>query len=237
MATPFNTLSHAFSWRHCLLAIAGVVTSAGAASLPHRVITSAGDEEDMIIALPGAGETAKAYCDVFSEGKYRRLAQQRGYVLVCLSSYGLPVRAENYERRLVALRDELVTRHPRVKRVFLTGYSVGGRGALLVGLRHPDKFDGVASIVPWMRFPNDRRVIFPEIVSRLKTYPHRVFVAWAALDLFYPLGIKDQDILADAAEGSLRRRRYWTDHWFVIAASAKDMFDFFDRQRTLKSVR
>lgn len=190
----------------------------------------------MIIALPGAVETANIYCDFFSAGRYRQLARQRGYVLVCLSDYSLSMRTENDERRLIALRDELVARHPRVKKVFLTGYSVGGRGALLIGLRHPEKFDGVASIVPWMRLPGDRKKTLPEVMKRIKVYPHAVFVACATIDFFFPLTMRDQRQLAAAGEGRLRRRRYFTDHWFVVAASAKDMFDFFDKARDREPV-
>ena len=184
----------------------------------------------MIIALPGAGETAKIYCDVFSAGRYRRLARQRGHLLVCLSSYGLPLRAENFEPRLVALRDELVRTHPHVNKVFLAGYSIGGRSALLIGLRHPEKFDGIVAIVPWLRLPGDRTKLLPEIVHRLKTYPHEVFVACAVFDFFFPISIRDQDKLVEASEGSLHRHRYWSDHWFVVAVSARDVFNFIDRQ-------
>jgi pimeloyl-ACP methyl ester carboxylesterase len=121
--------------------------------------------------------------------------------------------------------------HPRVKAVFLTGYSVGGRGALLVGLRHPDKFDGIAAIVPWMRMPGDRQTILPEIQRRLRSYPHRVFLAFATFDFFFPLSLRDQSALAELGGEQLRRRRYLTDHWFAVVASADDMFRFFDQSR------
>lgn len=216
---------------YLLLAIAEFAASAPAISLPHQVAATTGREEAMIIALPGAAETARMYCDMFSGGRYRRLARQRGYVLVCLSDYGISLNTEKDELRLLALRDELVARHPQVKRVFLTGYSVGGRGALLIGLRHPEKFDAVASIVPWMRFSGDRSKALAEIKRRLRSYPHRVFVAFAAVDFFFPVSLREQNSLVEAGGGSLSRRRYFTDHWFVVAASAKDMFDFFDGAR------
>jgi pimeloyl-ACP methyl ester carboxylesterase len=219
-----------------LLATAALAVSTPQSALPHRVISATGHEEAMIIALPGAAETARGYCNLFSGGRYRRLAEQRGYLLVCLTSYGLSMRTENEERRLLALRDELVAQHPGIRKVFLTGYSVGGRGALLVGLRHPEKFDGVAAIVPWMRLPGDRQKTLPEIKRRLRTYPHGVFVAFATFDLFFPVSLRDQASLVKAGEGSLRRRRYFTDHWFVVANSAQDMFDFFDEARGRDSI-
>jgi pimeloyl-ACP methyl ester carboxylesterase len=217
--------------RYLLLAIAAFAASSPAISLPYQVAATTGREEAMIIALPGAGETARMYCDVFSGGRYRRLARQRGYILVCLSDYGISLNTEKDERSLLALRDELVARHPHVKKVFLTGYSVGGRGALLIGLRHPEKFDAVASIVPWLRFSGDRNTVLPEIKRRLRSYPHQVFVTCATLDFFFPISLREQSSLVEAGGGRLRRRRYFTDHWFVVAASANDMFDFFDGVR------
>lgn len=220
-----------------MLALLGLfVIGAAATPLPHKVIGESrltGREEAMIIALPGAGETANIYCDVFSGGRYRRLAQDRGYVLVCLSSMGLGLRFETHEEQIIRLRDRLVRRFPKVRKVFLTGYSLGGRGALLMALRHPDKFDGVAAVVPWFRLPNDRTRIFPEIVHRVVQYPHEVFIAQAKLDFFLPFGRRDMRGFVTAGEGRVHKRRYLTDHWLVVAASAKDLFNFFDRQRPI----
>jgi len=211
--------------------MAAAAASTPTSSLIYQVGPSTGREEAMIIGLPGAAETARIYCGAFSGGRYQRLATQRGYLLVCLSDYGLSMRTEADESRLVALRDELVARHPSVRKVFLTGYSIGGRGALLIALRHPEKFDGVASIVPWMRFARDRTQMLPEIKQRLRSYPHDVFVAFATFDFFFPLSLREQSSLVKAGEGRLHRRRYLTDHWLVVAASAIDMFNFFDKVR------
>ncbi len=149
-----------------MLALLGLfVIGAAATPLPHKVIGESrltGREEAMIIALPGAGETANIYCDVFSGGRYRRLARDRGYVLVCLLSMGLGLRFETHEEQIIpGLRGRLGRRFPKVRKVFLTGYSLGGRGALLMALRHPDKFDGVAAVVPWFRLPDDGPAFFP----------------------------------------------------------------------------
>ena len=216
---------------HALFAIAAFAASSATTTLPHYVAAATGREEAMIIALPGAGESARVYCDVFSGGRYQRLAKQRGYILVCLSDYGLAGRTEADESRLLALRDNLVERHPGIRKVFLTGYSIGARGALIIGLRHPDKFDAVASIVPWMHFPEDRSQVLPEIKQRLRSYPHQVFLGLATIDFFFSLSLRQQASLVAAGGGRVHRRRYFVDHWLAVVASAGDMFNFFDQAR------
>lgn len=218
--------------------VLGLVTlSAFGGALPYELVGPATQsrEQALLIALPGAGESAKFYCDIFSAGRYRKLARERGYVLACLSSYGLGMRYEKHENQIIAVRDELIARYPRVRKVFLTGYSIGGRGALMIALRHPDKFDGVASIVPWLRLPGDNRETFPEMTARVEEYPHEVFFISARFDFFFPSGRKETKRFIEASDGRVNRKYYLTDHWFVVAASAKDMFDFFDHQRAERS--
>lgn len=109
-------------------------------------------EQALLIALPGAGESARFYCDIFSAGRYRKLAREHGYVLACLSSYGWGCAMRIMRTRSLPFAMSWLP-NTLVRKVFLTGYSIGGRGALMVALRHPDKFDGVAAIVPWLRLP------------------------------------------------------------------------------------
>lgn len=214
----------------CLFLTEVAASGAAPMTLPFRVLAGTAQDQAMLIALPGAGETPNLYCDVLTGGQYRRLARQRGYVLVCVSGYALPLHGEAYEQQVVALRDALLARYPNVRKVFLTGYSIGGRNALLIGMRHPDRFQGWAAIVPWMRMRGDGERI-REIQGELARYPHRAFLACAVMDFFFPLGLKAQRRMAAASNGRLERKRYFTDHWLVVAASARDMFTFFDSQR------
>lgn len=215
------------------IALTAIVIPLAAAPIPYKVIgdSSSRSADAAIIALPGAAENSNIYCDVFSAGCYRKLAKQRGYILVCLSSSIFRTRHEKQEQEIIQLRDDLVTRYPGIKRVFLTGYSTGGRGAFIIGMRHPEKFDGIAAIVPWMRYPGDTTRTFPEMTKRIRSYPHRIFFVSAFFDFFFPFNRKDLNRFAAAGEGHVEKKRYFTDHWLVVAASAKDMFDFFDRQR------
>lgn len=218
------------------IALTAIVIPLLAKPIPYKVIgdKSSHSADAAIIALPGAAENSNIYCDIFSDGRYRKLAQQRGYLLVCLSGNIFHTRYEKQEREIIQLRDDLVARYPSIKKVFLTGYSTGGRGAFIIGMRHPEKFDGVAPVVPWMRYPGDTTRTFPEMTRRIRHYPHRIFFVSALFDFFFPFNRKDLNRFATAGEGHVEKKRYFTDHWFVVMASAKDIFDFFDRQRFSK---
>jgi hypothetical protein len=79
--------------------MAAYAASSATRPLSYRLYAATGREEAMIIALPGAAETPRMYCDGFSGGRYGRLARQRGYLLVCLSDYSISMRTETDERR------------------------------------------------------------------------------------------------------------------------------------------
>ncbi len=73
------------------------------------------------------------------------------------------------------------------------------------------------------------------MTARVEEYPHEVFFISAVFDFFFSSGRKETRRFIEASDGRVNRKYYPTDHWFVVAASAKDMFDFFDYQRAERS--
>jgi len=191
-----------------------------------------GDEDTLVIALHGAAATAKFYCGLFVKGQYQRLAQDRHYMVVCPSGVGVRPMYEKYEDRILDLRTNLLAQHPNLKKVFLTGHSLGGRGALLIGLRHPDKFEAIAAVAPALHMRKDQAGTSEALAGSLMAYPHRVFVGYAVRDIVAPLLPIDLGKLLLGGAGRLTIHPYNSDHWTVGAASAVDVFNFFDEERS-----
>jgi pimeloyl-ACP methyl ester carboxylesterase len=191
-----------------------------------------GDEDTLVIALHGAAATAKFYCGLFVKGQYQSLAEDRHYMVVCPSGVGIRPMYEDYEDRILDLRANLLAQHPNLKKVFLTGHSLGGRGALLIGLRHPDKFDAIAAVAPALHMRKDQAGTSEALAGPLIAYPHRIFVGYAVRDIIAPLFPIDLGKLLLAGVGRLTIQPYNSDHWTVGAASAVDIFDFFDTERS-----
>lgn len=215
------------------LALAGMLATAK--PLSYELASAeppTGDEDTLVIALHGAAATAKFYCGLFVKGQYQRLAQDRRYMVVCPSGVGVRPMYEEYEDRLLDLRAELLTQHSNLKRVFLMGHSLGGRGALLIGLRHPDKFDAIAAVAPALHMRKDQAGTSEALAGFLIGYPHRIFVGYAVRDIIAPLLPIDLGKLLLAGAGRLTIQPYNSDHWTVGAASAVDIFDFFDQERS-----
>jgi poly(3-hydroxybutyrate) depolymerase len=215
------------------LVLVGILATAR--PLPYELASAeppSGNEDTLVIALHGAAATAKFYCGLFVKGQYERLAEDRHYMVVCPSGVGVKPMYEKYEDRILDLRAEILSQHPKIKKVFLTGHSLGGRGALLIGLRHPDKFDAIAAVAPALHMRNDQTGTADALAGFLVAYPHRILVGYAVRDVIAPLFPTDLGKLLLAGVGRVTIQPYNSDHWTVGAASAVDIFDFFDQQRS-----
>lgn len=216
------------------LILAGFI-SAEAKPLSYELASAdppTGKEDALVIALHGAVATAKFYCGLFVRGQYTQLAASRGYIVVCPSGVGIKPMYEDYESQLLELRATLLASHPHVKKVFLTGHSLGGRGALLLGLRHPDKFDAIAAVAPALHMRKDQIGTADALAGPLLTYPHPIFLAYAMRDIVAPMFPTDLGKFLLQGVGRLQIQPYNSDHWTIGVASAADIFDFFDRQRS-----
>ncbi len=189
-----------------------------------------GREHAIIIALHGALSTPAFYCSTFLDGQLSKLAEERGYIAVCAGGVGMRPRYENHEARLLDLRDELLKRYPSAKKVFLTGHSLGGRGALLIGLKNPDKFDGIAAVAPALKIRNPGEASVNGIAMLLTRYDRPVFFGWGWKDLLVGLTPVDIARLTAAGHGLVELHPYNATHLTVGRVSIADIVDFFDRQ-------
>lgn len=124
------------------------------------------------------------------------------------------------DRELIALLDEVLARHRADQtRVYVTGHSMGGRGALYLAYKHPERFAAVAAL------------------SAVSPIPH-----WAAklkdVPLFYVHGAKDvQAPIADADElmkaiGTAEYRRLADrDHFLLDFYDGDELFAWLLKHR------
>lgn len=203
-----------------------------ASPLPYDLVSPAtGKEDTAVIALHGALSTAKFYCGTFMRGRIAPLARERNYLVVCPGGTGANPKYEKYEARVLALREEILRKYPSVRRVFLLGHSLGGRGALLIGLRHSDKFEAIAAVAPALKLRKDKVGSVDAISELLKATHQRVFFAWGLVDFLVPFTPAEIGALTLAGHGLLEPHPYSESHLTISAESIADVFDFFDRVR------
>lgn len=210
-----------------------LLTALSAASpLPYEIVSPpTGKEDAVIIALHGALSTAKFYCGTFMGGKLATFAQERNYLVVCPSETGMRPRYENYEEQLLETRKEILKKHPAIRKVFLMGHSLGGRGALLIGLRNPDEFSAIAAIAPALKLRKDQVGSVSAISGLLEKSSMPVFFGWGWRDILIPYSLQDIAKLTAAGRGLLEPHPYPSTHLTVTSNSLEDVFDFFDRHR------
>lgn len=210
-----------------------------ASPLPYEVASPpTGKEEALVIALHGALSSASFYCGPFMGGKLPDLAKDRKYIVVCPGGTGIRPRYENYEERLLETRKALLSQYPSIRKVYLMGHSLGGRGALLVGLQNPEKFDGIAAIAPALKLRKDKNGSVDAITELLKQNSIPVFFGWGIKDILIPYTPVDIASLTLSGHGLLELHPYNATHLTVTSRSLEDVFDFFDRcQGNVKLVR
>lgn len=215
-----------------MLSLILIATFAVAAPLPYEMVSPpTGKEDTLVIALHGALSTAAFYCGPFMGNQLPTIAKRRNYIIVCPGGTGGRPRYENFEERILQTRKELLAQYPSIRRVFLMGHSLGGRGALLIGLRNPEKFDSIAAIAPALKLRKDPKGSISAITELLKDNSIPVFFGWGMKDILIPFTPQDVASLFAAGDGRLEVHPYNATHLTVTARSLEDVFDFFDRCR------
>jgi predicted peptidase len=114
---------------------------------------------------------------------------------------------------LISLLDDVIA-HYRIDpaRVYLTGISMGGRGAWYLAYKHPDRFAAIVPICAWA--PNE------DWAPALKSMP--VWVFHGEKDTTVPIGDSEEMVKALRAEGNDAR-------FTVLPGRDHDIADVWDR--------
>lgn len=104
----------------------------------------------LILSLHGIGERGNDLQQLKRDGLPRGLDGNTTFPFIVISPQ-CPVSTEWYYDRtdtlLIKLLDQAIAKYPiDVKRIYLTGYSMGGIGTWDLALRHPDHFAGLLPI-------------------------------------------------------------------------------------------
>ncbi|HXG60929.1 MAG TPA: hypothetical protein VNO22_06135 [Planctomycetota bacterium] len=200
---------------------------------PFRVFVPSGgvsgSPRPAVVALHGAGCDENTYFDRYPEPRgggnlFKKLGQERGYVLVCPRGRGPMAGYEGNGGRDVL---DVVERVKLLwgaasEPVFLTGHSMGAHGTWILGTRHPDLF---AAAAPVAGIPPDPSAVPLERAVSLPV----LFVA-AARDRGVP--VERAREWARRAQRVLKRLRYVEypddDHYSIGVNSLPAVFDFFD---------
>jgi predicted esterase len=117
---------------------------------PYRVFVPADYEPTrkwpLVVALHGMGGDENSFFNGYDNGVIKRIAQERGYLVVC------PKGRQPASMYLAAAEKDVIDVLAEVKRdyaidadrVYLTGHSMGGYGTWSVSTNHPDLFAALA---------------------------------------------------------------------------------------------
>jgi pimeloyl-ACP methyl ester carboxylesterase len=198
--------------------------------VPFRVFAPEGYDPakkyPMIVGLHGANGDEHSFMRGRG-GLFKRLGQERGYILATPSGRGPYGGYEGAAEQDVIDVTERVMQLYSVgpERVFLTGHSMGGQGTWYVGLNHPDTFAALAPIAGTAKrrrgpIPFDNKPDMPVLFSH---------GAKDSVNL-----VENARRTAELARKSLSSFRYdeypECEHNDVVDAALPTIFDFFDHQ-------
>ncbi|HET6325198.1 MAG TPA: hypothetical protein VFG04_11030 [Planctomycetaceae bacterium] len=183
----------------------------------------------LITLLHGAGGDENNFFDRY-EGRWPRLAEERGYIIVAVNGRG-PL--SGYQKANGAERDvldvtALVQKDYNVdrNRVYLAGHSMGSAGTWLIGLTHRDQFAALALIAG----------------SRMSSLLETALKSGPKIPLIIVAGVKDALVPVAGCRAVAQKAKELGydvkyleypegDHISVAVTSVKEIFDFFDAHR------
>lgn len=124
------------------------------------------------------------------------------------------------DRELIALLDHvLATQRADRTRVYVTGHSMGGRGALYLAYKHPERFAAVAAL----------SAVWPieHWATRLKSIP--LYYIHGVKDVQAP--VADADALMKAIGGARYERLADRDHFLLDYYDRDDLFEWLLKHR------
>lgn len=211
------------------LVLVASTAASSARDLPYETIAPPGEPRALVIALHGAASTARFFCGTFFAHQLEVAAALHGFLVVCPAGVGPAPKYEKYEAELLALREAMLVRYPTIRRVFVLGHSLGGRGAWWMGLKHPDSFDALGVIAPATNLVGDKFGRVKHLVPRLRSCRTPTLLAYAKHDHVVRLSRKNAERLREAAGCEFELRAYDANHVTIAAASIHDVMVFFAR--------
>ncbi len=181
----------------------------------------------MIVALHGMGGDENSFFAGYDNGAIRRVAEERGYIVVCPKGRGpYSMYMASAERDVIDVIKEL-KRDFSIDddRVYLMGHSMGGYGSWSVAVNNPDLFAAIAPIAgggtPFSR-------------PKLKAITH---VPWIVVH-----GDKDPTVPVEESRKMVRAGKELGveikyievpggNHGDVVVPAFKDIFDWFDAHK------
>jgi predicted esterase len=102
----------------------------------------------LIVALHGMGGDEDSYFNAYDNGVIKRLAEQRGYIVVCPKGRNP---ASMYQGSAEKDVMDVIAEARRLfsvdaDRIYLTGHSMGGYGTWSIGVAHPEVFAALAPV-------------------------------------------------------------------------------------------
>ena len=162
-----------------------------------------------------------------SMGLPARLAKEKDFPFIVVAPLLPKGEIWTNDRELIALLDHVLAKQRADKtRVFVTGHSMGGRGALYLAYKHPERFAGVAAL----------SAVSPiaHWATKLKDVP--LFYIHGAKDVQAPVADADELMVAIRnAGGDFKYDRYPDrDHFLLDLYDRNDIFDWLLEHRRRK---
>jgi pimeloyl-ACP methyl ester carboxylesterase len=121
---------------------------------PESVIAS-GKPAPLVIALHGAGGEEALFMEAYGNGAIKRLADEKGFIVVAPSTYHSMTAPQPVEGLVQALSyDYLIN----PKRAYVIGHSLGAMTAQSYATRWPDRVAAACMIAGGTPFPNQKRM-------------------------------------------------------------------------------
>jgi predicted peptidase len=181
----------------------------------------------MIVSLHGMGGDENSFFAGYDNGAIRRVAEERGYIIVCPKGRGpYSMYLASAERDVIDVINEMKRGFSIDEdRVYLMGHSMGGYGAWSIAVDNPDLFAAIAPIsgggtpfstpklkaithVPWIVVHGDNDPTVPVEESRKMVKAGK------------ELGVEIKYIEVPGG-----------NHGDVVVPAFKDIFDWFDAHK------
>ncbi len=181
----------------------------------------------LVVALHGMGGDENSFFAGYSNGEIKRLAEARGYLLVCPKGRApASMYMGSAEKDVIDVLNQMKRDYSiDDDRIYLMGHSMGGYGTWSVAVNHPELFAALAPIAGGGN-------LF--VTSRLKNITH---VPWIVVhgDKDPTVPVEESRKMVKAGEALGIKIKYnevpGGNHSNIVVPAFKDIFDWFDAHK------